>query len=106
MSIMIKSEKEFKEQNKIGGLILYSKYYDCKPYVDIKRLRKDFKEELYKKRIEKVLILTENFVKKQNKKIKYDKPLFCEKLEGSIYLEKYKMDVTYHPYGDVIILTK
>jgi hypothetical protein len=100
------SKKDFKESSNIGtSFILPKKYYDCCYYCDKRYIRKNFKKELYNKRITNVLILTEPNKKIQNKKIKYSKPLFCEKLEGSEYLWEYDSYITYHPYGDVIILT-
>jgi len=101
------SMREFNEINKIGGLIWSSKYYDCSYYCDKEDLYKTFKEELQNKKILKVLTITENYEKIQNKKIKYNCPLFCEpKLTGSYLIPEYNSYLTNHPYGDVTILTR
>ena len=101
------SMREFNEINKIGGIMWRSKYYDCSYYCDKEDLYKTFKEELQNKKILKVLTITNNYEKIQNKKIKYSCPLFCEpKLPGSYLIPEYNSYFTNHPYGDVTILTR
>ena len=105
--VQIISMRDFNEKNEIGGLMFPSKYYDCFYYCDKKQLYKTFKKELQNKKIVKVLTITENYEKIQNKKIKYRCPLFCEDLlPGSYYLPEWNSFITDYPYGKVIILTK
>ena len=103
----IMSINDFNELDKCNSSLIFSgKYYDCLSYVDVNKLRSKFSKQLYKKKIKKILILTENYSKKQNKDIEYQSPLFCEDgLEGSQYNEEYDTFITYSPHGDVLILT-
>ena len=105
--IEFKSINDFKELNEVNSsLIFESKYWDCKNYIDTKKLRKNFKEILYKKRIKHILVLSNPSINsKQNKEIKYTQPVFCNEREGSEYLHYWNTHITHYPYGKVIILT-
>jgi hypothetical protein len=105
--IEFKSINDFKELNEVGNsLIFESKYWDCKNYIDTKKLRKDFKKILYKKRIKHILVSSNPSINsKQNKEIKYTQPVFCSEREGSEYLHYWNTHITHYPYGKVIILT-
>jgi hypothetical protein len=103
---------DFKEG--LGSLMFPGDYYDCQSYLDKRKLRKQFKEELAGKRLYAVLLHTDNskqYKNIQNKQIKFKTPLVADETTDGAYKRNFPDNEALsrfwyydHPVGDVIVV--
>jgi len=108
-TIISKQDYDARLKSKVGTLMFPSELWDCRSYIDKKKLRENIKAQLPpKKRIYKVLVHTfqsPEFKNIANKSILYDTPMVTiERTDGAYLNEKLNRHMTDYPIGDAIVV--